>query len=262
MPNCYRALKRCTFIIFLAGCFLSSSIAGRAASPLISDLTGIWEFSALGSDSKCRIALRSSSATEGHQMLTIPLACLRLFPGLAPVQSWVLTDEGHILFIDRTDKAVLDFASVGPNAFSAGGATGETYNLIGELRHPPPSNVAVAQNRVAGQAPEADTSKPASSVAVMDPAGHYSVLREGDRDSGCMLTLDDQHKGSGPKKAFLAPGCRDQGIIIFDPIGWQILNGRLILTARKGHKAELNLQPDGSWKKDPRDGKALTLKKL
>jgi len=259
-------LNWCSFIIFLAGCFLSSSIAGRAAapSPSIADLAGIWEFSALGSNSKCRIALRSSSATAGRQFLTIPLACLRLFPGLAPVQSWVLTDEGHILLIDSAGQTVLDFASVGPKAFSAGGATGETYNLMGQLQHPPLSNVPAAgsQNRLGGQAPEADTSKPASSVAVMDPAGHYSVLREGDKDSGCMLTLDDQHKGSGPKKAFLAPGCRDQGIIIFDPIGWQILNGRLILTARKGHKAELNLQPDGSWKKDPRDGKALTLKKL
>ena len=77
-----------------------------------------------------------------------------------------------------------------------------------------------------------------------------------------MLTLDSQVKGPGGKKASLAPGCRDQGIVIFDPVGWQIVNGRLVLTARKGHKTHLDAQPDGTWKKDPKEGKSLTLKKL
>ena len=36
--------------------------------------------------------------------------------------------------------------------------------------------------------------------------------------------------------------------MIFDPTGWQIVNGRLVLTARKGHKTYLDAQPDGSWK--------------
>ena len=56
-----------------------------------------------------------------------------------------------------------------------------------------------------------------------------------------MLTLESQAKGPGGKKASLAPGCRDQGIVIFDPAGWQIVNGRLMLTARKGHKTDLDV---------------------
>ena len=77
-----------------------------------------------------------------------------------------------------------------------------------------------------------------------------------------MLTLDNRVKAKGREKASLAPGCRDQGIVIFDPAGWQIVNGRLVLIARKGHKTYLDAQPDGSWKKDPKEGKSLTLKKL
>ncbi|MGH6796273.1 MAG: AprI/Inh family metalloprotease inhibitor, partial [Methylocella sp.] len=88
------------------------------------------------------------------------------------------------------------------------------------------------------------------------------ILRDGGKDTGCMLTLDKQVKARGKEKAFLAPGCRDQGIVIFDPAGWQIINGRLVLTARKGHKTYLDAQPDGTWKKDPKEGKSLTLKKL
>jgi hypothetical protein len=99
-------------------------------------------------------------------------------------------------------------------------------------------------------------------AAPADTAGRYSILRDGGKDTGCMLTLDNRGKARGGEKASLAPGCRDQGIVIFDPAGWQIVNGRLVLTARKGHKTYLDAQPDGTWKKDPKEGKSLTLKKL
>ncbi|HEY8032500.1 MAG TPA: AprI/Inh family metalloprotease inhibitor [Methylocella sp.] len=95
-----------------------------------------------------------------------------------------------------------------------------------------------------------------------DAAGRYVILRDGGKDTGCMLTLESQGKAPGRKKASLAPGCRDQGIVIFDPAGWQIVNGRLMLIARKGHKTSLDAQADGTWKKDPKEGKSLTLKKL
>jgi hypothetical protein len=47
--------------------------------------------------------------------------------------------------------------------------------------------------------------------------------------------FDNQQKVPGGKKAFLAPGCRDQGIVILiRPAGH--VNGRLVLTARKAQK--------------------------
>ena len=50
--------------------------------------------------------------------------------------------------------------------------------------------------------------------------------------------------------------------MIFDPVGWRIIGGRLVLTARKGHTTQLDLQPDGTWLKDVKDGASLTLKKF
>ncbi len=102
----------------------------------------------------------------------------------------------------------------------------------------------------------------ARATAPADVAGRYSILRDGGKDTGCMLTLNPQVKSQGREKASLSPGCRDQGIVIFDPASWQIVNGRLVLTARKGHKTSLDEQPDGTWKKDPKEGKSLILKKL
>jgi hypothetical protein len=99
-------------------------------------------------------------------------------------------------------------------------------------------------------------------VVKVDAAGRYSILREGGKDTGCMLTLDTKSNVRGKGKASLAPGCRDQGIVVFDPSGWEMAADRLVLVARKGHKAHLDRQPDGTWKKDPAEGKALSLKKL
>ncbi|WP_245257504.1 AprI/Inh family metalloprotease inhibitor [Methylocapsa acidiphila] len=102
---------------------------------------------------------------------------------------------------------------------------------------------------------------PRASGASSEMAGRYSVLREAGKDTGCMLTLDAK-PGAHGNKASLAPGCRDQGIVIFDPVGWQIGGGRLTLTARKGHSTHLDQQPDGTWLKDPKEGKGLSLKKM
>ena len=84
------------------------------------------------------------------------------------------------------------------------------------------------------------------------------------RDTGCMVTLDDaaRAKGGGDR-AQLAPGCRDQGIVVFDPTAWQLVKGDLVLTARAGHKTKLEKRDDGTWAKDGKDGgKPLGLKKL
>lgn len=97
---------------------------------------------------------------------------------------------------------------------------------------------------------------PAAVWAAGDASGRYSILREDDKDTGCMLTL---RAGS---KAQLAPACRDNGIVIFDPIGWGVDRGKLVLTARKGHKAHFEKDSNGIWRRDASEGKALSLKPM
>jgi hypothetical protein len=94
-----------------------------------------------------------------------------------------------------------------------------------------------------------------------DVAGRYAILRAGDKDTGCMLTLHDRARGPGGFKAQLAPACRDQGIVIFDPVGWSLERGRLALTARKGHKAHFEAEGE-IWRRDANEGKPLALKPL
>ncbi len=107
--------------------------------------------------------------------------------------------------------------------------------------------------------------KPSALALAMKPAdvaARYALERAGGKDADCLLILDMQAKAPGGYKASLAPGCRDEGIMIFDPVGWRLVAGRLVLTARRGYTTRLDLQPDGTWRKDASEGKLLILKKL
>ncbi|MEK4033757.1 AprI/Inh family metalloprotease inhibitor [Methylocystis sp. IM3] len=87
----------------------------------------------------------------------------------------------------------------------------------------------------------------AGAFAASEVTGRYSVLRD-DKDTGCMLTL------FGGGKAQLAPACRDNGIVVFDPVKWAMDHGRLALTARKGHKAHFEKDDAGLWRRDAKEG--------
>src|SRR6185437_6041905 len=83
----------------------------------------------------------------------------------------------------------------------------------------------------------------AAAQSITEVAGRYALLREGNKDTGCLLTLETTAGGRGRLRAILAPACRDQGIVIFDPVGWQVEKGsRMTLTARKGQQTHLDRQ--------------------
>ena len=106
-------------------------------------------------------------------------------------------------------------------------------------------------------AAEAPPSHPAARgpTSPADVIGRYNVLRGG-KDTGCMLTLE-------PSRALLAPACRDNGIVIFDPKAWSLAHRRLILRARKGHAATFEMDETGAWQKDAETGpKVLGFRKM
>jgi hypothetical protein len=98
---------------------------------------------------------------------------------------------------------------------------------------------------------------PAVALAASDSvSGRYGVLRD-DKDTGCMLTL-----ASGGH-AQLAPACRDNGVVVFDPVRWSLDRGKLVLFARKGHKAYFEKDSNGFWRRDPSEAKSsLTFKPI
>jgi hypothetical protein len=230
---------------------------------------GPWDLTLDQSDKKCRVTLRAEPV-HGGLHVAMPAGCRRSLPILATVGAWSLLGDDHLNLADVYGRSVLDFSFETATTLTASGQKGEIYRLApvlapdGEASAPkdaPSSNQRAAEPALEPIKFAAKTNSVSSPVRPSDVSGRYSVFRESGKDTGCMVTLDSSAKAGGGK-ASLAPACRDQGIVIFDPTGWQLVNGRLVLTARKGHTTHLDRQPDGAWLKDPKEGKSLSLKKL
>ncbi len=98
--------------------------------------------------------------------------------------------------------------------------------------------------------------QPAQESAAGAGAGRYALLREENKDSGCLVNL------LPGGRAQLGPGCKDQGLVVFDPIGWSTGRNSIILRARKGHRVNFILKTDGTWLREPADKRPLALRKF
>ena len=249
---------------------LALALAG-AAGPAHAAGAGpsAWTLSEQGGARSCRLTLRPDSDGKGAPV-AMPPGCHRAFPGLKGVAFWTSTGDG-LRLDDAHGDALLAFDPDGEGfrTTSPQGGQLRLTSVDGHGKAALERAAAAAASREAEAAP-GKAAKPAAprkaAAAAEKPAevaGRYAVLRDKTRDTGCMVTLDDKARGPGATlKARLAPACRDQGIVIFDPVGWQMAAGRMVLTARKGHTTELDLQEDGSWMNDPKKGKTLSLKRI
>lgn len=247
-------------------------------------LAGPWQLSFGGTRASCRIQLQAARSDSGEFFLGMPPACRHAMPDLAAAGRWAVIDGAHLVLAAPGGRTLLTLTAVG-DGWIAAGPTG-TWTLT-------PASAANVHAHAAPAAPDAVGASPEPSAAIAQPqveieristhpvkvpagktsaakapavdaaevTGRYAVMRE-KHDTGCMLTLD-RTRGKSGDRAQLAPGCRDQGIVIFDPTGWQLAHGALVLTARAGHKTRLDQTGDGTWSKDPKEGgKPLGLKKL
>ncbi|MDB5649198.1 MAG: uncharacterized protein JWL62_718 [Hyphomicrobiales bacterium] len=293
------AFSRTRLTSVAIGAFIATSMLIGADAGAAVDLSapakaaGPWDMSLNDTNRKCRFQLRAADDAQAQNLpLAMPAGCKRALPILADVGRWSLGADRTLRLDDAEGTPVLEFKpSAGSDELQATGPEGEIYQLISEqdaVRREAGQQVAQApggfveqapvgtgfspkremprtaapQNAVREQPAKALASREAPATSRVGVAGRYAPLREA-RDTGCMLTLDDKTRGpKGTNKAQLAPACRDQGLVIFDPVGWQLEHGRLALTARKGHIAHFERQGDGVWVRDAKEGKALSLRPM
>ena len=264
--------------------------AAQSALPAVSAQPGQWDMSLADTNRKCRVYFHETAAPDTAQgnarVIAMPAGCRRAMPILGNAFVWMAAGDGMTIGTKGGEK-ILSFASAGADTFAAKGPEGETYTLTAAdtLARRQVAQIQVAQIQVPGAAPvtppgfqtPGNVSPIAPAIAaappkpvVLDPPkssaelpGRYAILRDGGKDTGCMLTLDDKARGpKGANKAQLAPACRDQGIVIFDPAGWTIEKGRLVLLARKGHNAHFDRQSGGVWMKDAKEGRSMGFRKM
>ena len=236
---------------------------------------GIWTLSVGANKRECRMVLRTEQSGAGMG-LAMPPGCRKALPDLKSVQQWSMSDDHSVSFDDASGQPVLVLSSPQAGVLHGTDSAGNALVLSKlDPTHPTDDGPIVSLNPVTAGFEKAAAAKAGTPLAEVPPAvarvapvtvtgtaGNYAVLR-GDRDTGCMVTLDPSvHGPKGTLKARLAPACRDQGIVIFDPLGWQLQANALVLTARKGHTVSLQLDSNGIWVKAPEDVKALALKRL
>ncbi len=263
-----RALRAAAFCLAAAA---PCSGAARAASLTSPDaVLGQWDMTLEGGARACRLTLRGERVKSGYY-LGMPPGCRRAIPQLQNAVAWTLPGDDRLIVADVGGAPLLEFFVQPDATLKAVTGAGEAYRLVFAAVLPaaataPPAALEAQQRRAAVAPAAGAPAAPAAGVAApgvrrlvptpAEIAGRYAVLRDGGRDTGCMVTLDPG------AKAYLAPACRDQGIVTFDPTGWRLAGQRLVLVARKGHTTQLDLQPDGTWMKDAALGRTLGLKRL
>jgi Protease inhibitor Inh len=236
----------------------------EALLPLTSDATrimaGQWDIAVPRNNLKCRIQLSVRGQATPTAIVGMPPPCRRSLASMGQAETWVLTDRGAIRLMNKKGEKIADFTRADQGLLKAT-LSGNEFTLEPVSgRYPSPERIASVDTAVARlNTPMAE--QPTTPAAV---AGRYQLSRANNADTGCVLNLDRTQPGSVSRsgRASLEQGCKDQGLLTFDPAGWIVERDRMFLYARKGHRFGFNIERDGRVVKDPPQGSPLSGRKL
>lgn len=233
----------------------------------VGEVPGTWDLSRDGTNRRCVMTLALASGEAGRR-LHFPAGCRRALPIMNGLAGWLFVENG-LRLVDRNVRPILDFSRrPDKRSYVAKLENGEQYSLV---------PLVTAAMRPGGAAAEVDTESPATpkpaalQAAVPVPAelqapaatagpgpapGTYALDRFQEHDT-CRLTLDGT--GGGVR---IVPGCHDGGLEVFDPVRWRYANGRMTLTAKRGHSIDLVPSGDGRWRRDPEVGTTFVLRRV
>ncbi len=251
-----RRLKLCAIAV-------AGAVTSATAQPAPADLesaAGRWDLSLDGTTRSCRVMLALDQSPVGRA-LRFPAGCRRALPILNGMGGWTLAEKKRLNLLDAQGAVALQFEREAEDVLVAKAASGEVFRLerpedmVQPIRlPPPPPPIGVPQMTPV----DPDKAPPLASLP-----GTYAIDRYSEREV-CRIDLRRPllAGGSGRFEARLLDGCRDLGLVAFDPIAWRSEAGRLTLTARRGHEVTLISERDGHWRRDPEVGATLILRKL
>jgi hypothetical protein len=244
--------------------------SGQAATPALSQdalpvasdaariMTGQWDIAAPQNNLKCRIQLNVVNRDTVAQV-GMPPPCRRSFGTVGTVQFWELTRTGAIRLLGPKGERIGEFSRADAGVLKAQINGNELTLEPVSGRYPSPERQASIDAAVTRlNQPQAESAETPSARA-----GRYSLYRANNASTGCYLILDRSLPGPIPKsgKASLETGCKDSGLLVFDPAGWIVERDRLFLYARKGHRMGFNIERTGELVKDPPQGSPLSAKR-
>lgn len=250
-----------------AGSALGKALLGLLAltlpvAPADAGGQGVWEMSLDGSNRRCRLTLSLDTLGDWYSA-RFPAGCRRALPVLVSVQAWRDVD-GRVELLDREGQEALTFKPLGKDAetgFRAKAPDGKTYRL--ELASRSPAQVEAAISPAPPKlVPQSTPIDPATAPPPSTIPGIYALDRYTEREV-CRLRLERPLGGAAdPVPIRILQGCRDAGIMAFEPVSWRYDAGRLTITARRGHTVSLVSEQAGEWRRDPAVGAVLVLRRL
>jgi hypothetical protein len=205
--------------------------SGDTATPMI----GAWEFSNADHDKICRFNFRVDAAAGGSR-LDIDKNCPSLFPSTKDIVAWARDNYGALRLLDAQGNAVIELTEVESGMFD--GFTPEEGRYI-------------LQTAAAAPMRSAD-----------DMVGDWAVAR-GTGKPICVLTLTNGPAANSPAGADVLalkvkPGC-DPTVTRFNPIGWRMNQGELMLLSPRGQSWQFEENDANTWLRVPESAGPLLL---
>ncbi|MDP4004926.1 AprI/Inh family metalloprotease inhibitor [Methylobacterium sp. NEAU K] len=232
----------------------------------LGEAPGSWDLSRDGTNRRCVMTLQLANGDAGRRV-NFPAGCRRALPIVSGVAGWLFVD-GAVRLVDRNVRPILDFIRrPDQRSLMATSEGGEHYSFVPldiVAMRPP----AAATPDIAGietrpptaplqTAPAVPAELQRASTAAAGPVpGVYALDRFQERDT-CRISLEGAGDG-----VHVVPGCHDGGLEVFDPVRWRYANGRMTLTAKRGHTIDLVPSGDGRWRRDPEVGTTFVLRRV
>jgi len=232
----------------------------------LGEAPGTWDLSRDGTNRRCVMTLVLDSGDAGRR-LRFPAGCRRAMPIMNGIAGWLFVNGG-VSLVDKNVRPILEFVRrPDKRSLVAKLENGEHYSLVpldtvgmrpaATEAEPAAATVpAPSPLQAAPLSAELQPSATATTVAPGPAPGLYTLDRFQERDT-CRLTLDAA--GGGVR---VVPGCHDGGLVVFDPVRWRYANGRMTLTAKRGHSIDLVPSGDGRWRRDPEVGTTFVLRRV
>lgn len=258
-------LGRCAIgsaALFLAAQAQAQAPAPQAAPLEAQVLSGAYELSNEAGSRKCVLLLRPSSAAGGFAA-GFPAQCRAALPVLAKVSAWTAetlqrAPRARIMLRNAAGGIELDFGDEGPEgAGKARDPSGQVYILRPTTGAP----LAARVDSLVGARPAPRVvfnPPPPDPVAMGRAAGGYALIRTGDKDTGCRITLEAASPSATDGEARLPQKCTDKGIAYFAPKKWNISGETLWLIGTRG-RLSFERNRKGGWDKAPGQGDYLGL---
>jgi hypothetical protein len=244
----------------LCAVYLASAVTSAMAQPAPADLesaAGRWDLSLDGATRSCRVTLALDESPVGRT-LRFPAGCRRALPILNGLGGWTPAANKGVALLDAQGSVALQFERDAEETLVATAAGGEVFRLerpegvVQPVRLPPPPPIGV---------PQVTPVDPAKAPPLASLPGTYVLDRYSEREV-CRIDLGRALlNASGRYGVRVLEGCRDLGMVAFDPVAWRYEAGRLTITARRGHEVTLISEREGQWRRDPEVGATLILRK-